>query len=124
MRRLAARSAGLEALELARRASELASEKQAEDVLLLDLRPSCSFADYFVICTATSEPQIKAVSEAVEEALEQDGAHLLHVEGLPQSGWVLLDFGDVIVHVFSPEEREYYRLEELWREATPLLRIQ
>lgn len=114
----------LETLELARRAAEAASEKMAEDVLLLDLRGACDFADYFVLCSASSEPQMTAVREAVEHALEGDGARLLHAEGEAASGWVLLDFGAVVVHVFSPQEREHYRLEELWHEAMPLLRIQ
>ncbi len=118
------RSRSLEALELARRATELAAEKQAEDVLLLDLRRSCNFTDYFVLCTATSEPQVKAVVEELAETLPREGSRLLHSEGIASSGWVLLDFGDVVVHVFAPEQREFYDLEELWREATPLLRIQ
>ncbi|MBI3954320.1 MAG: ribosome silencing factor [Chloroflexi bacterium] len=114
----------MEILELARRAAELASEKRAEDVLLLDLRRSCGFADYFVLCTAASEPQVKAVAEALEDTLPREGLRLLHAEGVPASGWVLLDFGAVVVHIFAPPEREYYNLEELWREAAPLLRIQ
>jgi ribosome-associated protein len=92
--------------------------------LLLDLRKSCSFADYFVLCTAASELQLKAVADALEETLKREGSRVHHLEGAPDSGWVLLDFGDVVVHVFAPPEREYYALEELWSEATPLLRIQ
>ncbi len=91
---------------------------------MLDLRGECSFADYFVICTGTSPRQIRTIAEEVEQALKADQVSLHHVEGTDETGWILLDYGDVLVHVFHPREREYYGLERLWRNATPVVRIQ
>ncbi len=81
-------------------------------------------ADYFVICTADSERQMKAVLEGIEEDLRIEGARPIHVEGEQDSGWILADYGDVVCHVFKPEEREFYRLEELWDGAKTVVRIQ
>jgi ribosome-associated protein len=92
--------------------------------LLLDIRGVASFADYFVIASAGSDRQMQAILDAVEEALEEDKPTLLGREGEPTSGWVLLDYGDVILHLFAPEEREYYDLEGMWHAATPVVRIQ
>ncbi len=103
---------------------EAASDKQASDILLLDARGVCTFADYFVICSGDSGRQIKAIYEEVEHALKKEGILSHHCEGTLDSGWLLLDFGDVIVHVFAPFEREYYQLAELWSEAIPVVRIQ
>ena len=90
---------------------------------MLDIRSVASFADYFVIASAGSERQMQAILEAVEDAL--DGAvRSLSREGKPDSGWVLLDYGDVILHLFAPEERAYYDLEGLWHTAVPVVRIQ
>ncbi len=100
------------------------SEKQAEDILLLDIRNVASFADYFVIASAGSGRQMEAALEAVEQVLKQDNPTLIGREGEPESGWVLLDYGDVILHLFAPEERAYYDLEGLWSTATPVVRIQ
>ena len=114
----------LETLEVARKAVEAASDKQAADIVLLDTQGICSFADYFVICSGESERQTKAIYDEVEHALKKKGVLPLHREGALDSGWLLLDFGDVIVHIFAPFEREYYQLDELWNEATPVVRIQ
>ena len=92
--------------------------------MLLDTREVCSFADYFVICTGETERQIKTIYEEVEHLLKRGGVLPHHREGTLDSGWLLLDFGDVIVHIFAPFEREYYQLDELWHEATPVVRIQ
>ena len=91
---------------------------------MLDARKVCSFADYFVICSGESERQIKAIQEEVEQALKKAGVLPHHREGTLDSGWLLLDFGSIIVHIFAPFEREYYQLDELWREAVPVIRIQ
>jgi ribosome-associated protein len=91
---------------------------------LLDIRDVASFADYFVIASAESSRQMDAILESVEEALREDRPTLIGREGEPKSGWVLLDYGDVIVHLFAPEERAYYDLEGLWHTATPVVRIQ
>jgi len=111
-------------LEVARRIVEVAADRQAVDIVLLDIGQHSSFADYFVICHGTSERQVKAIVDTVIDELEREGEHALHVEGSPSSGWVLIDYGAVIVHVFAPEERQYYRLERLWQDAPTVLRVQ
>jgi ribosome-associated protein len=103
---------------------EAASDQQASDIVLLDVRNICSFADYFVICAGDSERQIRAIHDEVEQGLKKAGILAHHQEGTVDSGWLLLDYGDVIVHIFGAKEREYYRLDELWREAKPVLRMQ
>ncbi len=113
----------LEAVEIARKTVDAALSKQAADIVLLDLREVCTFTDYFVLCSSDSERQNQAISDEIEQTLDQAGISNLRREGTTGSGWMLLDFGDVIVHIFGPEEREFYQLEKLWSEATLLLRI-
>ena len=103
---------------------EAASNKQAADIVLLDARGICSFADYFVICSGDSERQIQAIYDEVGQVLKKEGVSPHHHEGTLDSGWLLLDFGNVIVHIFAPLEREYYQLNKLWSQATPIIRIQ
>jgi len=102
---------------------DLLSEKQASDVVLLDLRGVASFTDYFIIATGETRRQLEALLAHLEEELEKDGVPLLGRERDPESGWVLLDLGDVVVHIFGPEERAYYDLEGLWHRARPVVRI-
>lgn len=102
---------------------DVASDKQASNVVMLDMREVCSFSDYFVISSGESERQIKAIGEEIEKALQEGGVTPHHREGTADSGWVLLDFSSVIVHIFSPTQREFYQLEELWSQATPVIRI-
>lgn len=117
--------ASAEALSLARRIVDLASDKQANDIVLLDIRGISLIADYFVICTVGSERQAGAILKDIgEKILEEFDRKPLHTEGKPDSGWVLLDYGDVIVHVFSPAQRAFYNLEQLWSAATPIVRLQ
>ena len=111
-------------MEVAHRAVEAASDKQAIDIALLDARGVCSFADYFVICSGETGRQIRTIYDEVGQVLKKEGILPHHREGTLDSGWLLLDFGDVIVHIFAPFEREYYRLEELWSQAIPVVRIQ
>jgi len=92
--------------------------------VLLDIRRVASFADYFVIATAENPRQMRALVGTLGKDLSKDEARLLHQEGEADSGWVLLDYGAVIVHLFSPEARGYYELEELWQAGTPVVRIQ
>jgi ribosome-associated protein len=114
-----------EALSLARRIVDLASDKQASDIVLLDIRGVSLIADYFVICTVGSERQAGAILKDLgERLLEEFGRKPLHTEGTSDSGWVLLDYGDVIVHIFSPAQRKFYNLEQLWSAATPIVRLQ
>jgi ribosome-associated protein len=110
-------------LDLARRIVDIAADRQAVDVILLDIRQVAAFADYFVICSGTSDRHIKAIVDNVIETLEHDGFNPTHVEGTSSSGWVLADYGSVILHVFAPAEREYYRLERLWAEGTIVVRM-
>ncbi len=103
---------------------EAASEKQAVDVVLLDVREVCSFTSYFVLCTGESDRQIKAIYEEIEQALKKEDVRPGHVEGTIDSGWLLLDYGSVVVHIFASAERQYYDLDGLWCNATPVVRIQ
>jgi len=114
----------LEAIEVARKAVEAASEKQAIDIVLLDTRGVCSFADYFVICSGDSERQLKTIYEEIEHILKRGGILPHHHEGTVDSGWLLLDFGEVIVHIFASFEREYYQLDKLWSRANTIVRLQ
>src|SRR5262249_24740705 len=103
-----------EALRLARRIVDLAADKLASDIVLLDIRAVSPIADYFVICTAGSERQTSASLRALSDKLVDElGRKPLHAEGQADSGWVLLDYGDVILHIFSPTQRAFYDLEEL-----------
>jgi ribosome-associated protein len=112
-----------EPAELARRIVDHIADRQGEDVVLLDIRRIAAFTDYFVIATATSPRHMRAVVDTLAKELRGEGVRG-HKEGEEDSGWILLDFGAVVVHVFSPNLREQYALEELWREATPVVRIQ
>ena len=114
----------LEPAEIAKKAVEAALDKQATDILMMDIRQISSFADYFVVCTAESERQIHAICDSIDGALSTQGIKLVRREGKEDSGWVLLDFGEVIVHVFSTPLREYYDIENLWRQASQVVRIQ
>ncbi|MCL4459694.1 MAG: ribosome silencing factor [Chloroflexi bacterium] len=114
----------LESVELAHKVVEIVSDKKASDIILLDLRGVSLIADYFVICSGQSERQIQAVADDILKSLESVGVKPLQTEGTSHSGWVLVDYGDVIVHIFAPSEREYYRLERLWSKATTVLRMQ
>jgi ribosome-associated protein len=98
-------------------AIEAAQSKKALDLLLLDLRGIASFTDSFLICSGTSTPQNQAISNEIEARLKQEGRSPAHIEGYQQAEWILLDFSDFIVHIFSPKTRSYYNLERLWREA-------
>ncbi|MFQ6100105.1 MAG: ribosome silencing factor [Anaerolineae bacterium] len=114
----------LNSLELARRIVELIADKKGEDVLLLDIRDISILADYFVIGSTTSERQAKAIVEDVrQEAKEAFDVRPLHIEGEPTSGWILMDYGSVVVHLFTPEMRAYYDLEALWRDGRIVVRM-
>jgi ribosome-associated protein len=98
-------------------AARAAADKQATDILVLDVSKIIVITDHFVICTASTQRQIRTVIDAVEEALRDMGVKPLRREGEPEAGWWLLDYVDVVVHVFGEEEREYYELERLWSDA-------
>ena len=105
------------AAALLRLAAEAAVSKKATDLVGLDLTALEGVADFFLICSASSEPQVKAIAEEVEDRLRAQGARPWHVEGREGRRWVLLDFVDVVVHVFHEKTREYYLLERLWGDA-------
>lgn len=93
-------------------------DKKAEEVTILELeKDSGAFTDYFVVCSGTNPRQIQAISDEVEERLEKHGLHPAHVEGYKQAEWVLLDYVDFVVHIFSEKARKYYELERLWKSA-------
>ena len=94
-----------------------AESKQARDIIALDVRQATSFADYFVICSGTNSRQIQAIADAVDERLEALGLRVTHAEGYKQAEWVLLDYVDFVVHVFSEQARKFYDLERLWKSA-------
>lgn len=106
-----------ESRERAIRCATLADDKKAEDIIVLDVGEVCSFTDGFVICTGSSPLQVRAIADAVSEGLKEAGAHSPLVDGMDSLNWVVLDFGDVVVHVMSPDAREFYNLEGLWGDA-------
>ena len=108
---------------MARAIVEVLEERKGEDILLLDIRDQAVFADFFVICSGTSERMLKALLDAVDEKITALFKRHARLEGHPQGGWVLADYGDVIVHIFSPDRRNYYRLEELWSKSKVLLHV-
>ena len=105
---------------MALRAAKAALKKKAVDLTVLDLNGLTVIADYFVICSGESTTQVKAIAEFIEQEFTKRGLKLLGMEGLVYGHWVLLDYGDVIVHVFETETREYYGLEKLWMDAKAL----
>lgn len=109
---------------MARKVVEAASSKQASDIVLLDARKVCSFTDYFVICSGESNRQIQAIYDEVAHILKEADILPHHREGTVDSGWLLLDFGDVVVHIFAAFEREYYQLDRLWSQASAVVKIQ
>ncbi len=99
-------------------------EKKGEDIVLLDIREIAIFADYFIICSGTSDRMLDALAESAEMHVREQFDIRTRVEGSPKDGWLLVDFGDVILHLFSPDRRDYYRLEELWSKGKVLLHLQ
>ncbi len=97
-----------------------AGDKKAEDIIVLDLRKASGFTDYFLICSGNNSRQIHAISDAIIDALAEQGAKPAHVEGDARSEWVLVDYFDFVVHVFTPETRTFYGLERLWGNAEPV----
>ena len=105
-------------LENARRIAALAQEKLAEDVVILDMRPACSFTDYFVIATGRNPRQTAAIWDEVHTRLKQDDRLLpQNVDGMREGAWIVADYLDVVLHVFTPDAREFYRLEDLWSDV-------
>ena len=103
--------------ELTTKICEAASDKKASDILTMDMRGLMNSTDYFVICSAPTATQVRAIADNVEEKLDEAGVHFNHKEGYHEGEWILLDYGDVVVHIFRDENREYYALEKLWGDA-------
>ena len=102
---------------IARRAALLAADKKAIDLVVLDLRKVTDFADYFVICSGAVDVHVKAIGDNIENELRKQGVKPLHVEGTENLRWMLIDYVDVIIHIFQPDARSYYQLEKLWGDA-------
>jgi ribosome-associated protein len=113
----------LESNELAHAAVEVVAGKKAANIVMLDMRKVTLLADYFILCDGASVRQINAISDELIEELKKSGTKQAMVEGTPESGWMLIDFGSVIVHIFSPQQRAYYQLEELWKDAPIVVRM-
>lgn len=106
--------------ELARLCANVAADKKAEDILVIDLRGLSTFTDFYVICSGSSEPQLKAIAGEISDRLKKENVRPLGVDGFPLSQWVVADYGSVVVHIFHTTKREIYRLEELWNDAPRL----
>lgn len=115
---------GRESLEIARRVVEIAEDKKAADIVLLDIGALTTIADAFVVCSGGSERQLDAIADGILEGLRAEGIRPIGREGVAASHWVLLDFGGVIVHIFTPPERDFYQLEKHWSEARTVLQVQ
>ena len=105
-------------------AVDVASDRQATDIVLLDVHAISGFTDFMVIMSVNSVRQLDAVADTLIEEIEKAGLTIHHREGKPDSGWVLVDFGDLVLHVFSEEQREHYRLEQVWALAKKVVRVQ
>jgi ribosome-associated protein len=101
----------------ARRAARAALDKRAADLVVLDVRGISTVTDYFLLCSGKSTPHVESIAAAIRDALKTDGIRPLHAEGVAASGWILLDYGDVLAHVFLEDTRAYYALERLWGDA-------
>jgi ribosome-associated protein len=113
-----AENQAVDAAALADRIASLVADKKARDVRVIDLRGIVSYTDFFVICSGNTERQAKAIHDAVHESLKHKDELLpRRAEGVGEARWILLDYLDCVVHIFTPEAREYYRLEQLWGEA-------
>ena len=123
-RETAAPASDRSSLDIARRIVELAEDKKAADIVLLDLGQLTTIADAFVICSGGSERQLAAIADGIVEGLREEGVRPYGREGTPESHWVLVDFGSVIIHIFTPPERDYYQLEKHWSSAKVVLRVQ
>jgi ribosome-associated protein len=118
------RSQTIEISVIARRIVELAEDKQAHEIVLLDIRPQSTIADYFVICSGDNDRQLRAIVEHIDEVVSKEYGLNPRVEGTHDTGWIVLDYHDIVVHVFNPTQRDYYRLERLWSKVPPVVVVQ
>jgi len=102
----------------AQRISELMMEKKAIDIIIIDVRKITTLTDFFVVCTSESQPQTRAITDHINQKMKEEGVRSWHIEGYEHLDWVLVDFVNIVVHIFSKETREYYELERLWADGT------
>jgi ribosome-associated protein len=102
----------------------LAEDKQAHDIIMLDIRNQSTIADYFVICSTDNERQMRAVFEHIDEVVQREFQASPRIEGAASTGWIVLDYNDVVIHIFSDAQREYYQIERLWSKASPVIVVQ
>lgn len=107
----------MEMLEIVKKAVEALEDKKAEDIKVIDIREVSSIADYFIIANGSNQNQLAAMQDAVDEAMYKSGLHAKQVEGNQNSTWILIDYNDVIVHLFSKEDRLFYDLERIWKDG-------
>ncbi len=111
-------------MDIARALVDALEEKKAENIVLMDLHGVVSFTDYFIICSGTSDRMLDSLADVVQTTAKRDFKLSSKLEGRSSDGWLLVDFGDIIVHLFYPEQREYYQIEQLWNQSKVLLRVQ
>lgn len=111
-------------LEMAHAIINTLEEKKGEEILLMDLQKVASFTDYFIICSGTSDRMLDALADAVVATMKAKFEKNGRIEGKASSGWLLVDYGSILVHLFSPDQRDFYRLEDLWHEGKTLLHLQ
>ncbi|MCC6146604.1 MAG: ribosome silencing factor [Anaerolineaceae bacterium] len=109
---------------MAKELVEALEEKKAENIILMDIQEIASFTDYFIICSGTSDRMLSSLVDTITETAKKKGELLSKSEGEASGGWILVDLGDIILHVFSPDQREYYQLERLWDKGKVLLHVQ
>jgi ribosome-associated protein len=110
--------------DFAHRLVELAEDKQASEIVLLDIQKVSTIADYFIICSGDNDRQIQAIVDHIDEKINQEFKLNANREGEPQTGWMILDYGAVVIHVFRNDQRDYYRLDQLWNKAAPVIVVQ
>ncbi len=104
-------------LEMAKKICKAAADKKAEDIIIMDMRGLMFSTDYFVICSANTATQVRAIADNIEEELDKSEIHFSHKEGYHEGEWILMDYGDVVAHIFKTANRDYYALEKLWGDA-------
>ena len=109
---------------MAHKIIEALEDKKGEDILLLDIKDVASFTDYFVICNGSSDRMLDALAKGILESTKNDYKKRGRIDGKAREGWLVMDYGDVVVHLFAPDMRAYYDLEELWSDGKVLLRVQ
>ena len=102
----------------AQRISELMMEKKAIDIIIIDVRKITTLTDFFVVCTSESQPQTRAITDHINQKMKEEGVRSWHIEGYEHLDWVLVDFVNIVVHIFSKKTREYYEFERLWADGT------